>query len=84
MLLKMINFKLYSLVSTVITGVMIGNAIQKYETFYNIVVYLTSQKINLVIFFNFLSVCLINFVNLLVWVFFDQIRTIESKVSIVK
>lgn len=80
-MLKMINFKLYSLISTIITGVTIGNAIQKYETFYNIVVHLTSQKVNLVIFFNFLLVILINFVNLLVWVFFDQIRTIESKVS---
>eukprot|EP00347_Sterkiella_histriomuscorum_P024413 403331202 len=76
---KMINFKLYSLISALITFITISNSIQKYETFYNIVVHLTSQKVNLVIFFNFLSVVLINFINLLVWVFFDQIRTIESK-----
>ena len=66
--------------SIVSTCGMIFNAIQKYETFYNIVVYLTSQKINLLIFFNFLVVTLINVINLLVWIFFEQIRTIESKV----
>ena len=79
---KVINFKVYSFFSLVITVGMVMNAIQKYETFYNIVVYLTSQKINLLIFFNFLMVVLINIVNTLVWIFFDQIRTIESKVSL--
>jgi len=81
--MKMFSFKLYSLVSVVSTAGMIINAIQKYETFYNIVVSLTSQKINLLIFFNFLVVVLINLVNLLVCIFFEQIRTIESKVRLV-
>ena len=76
----MISFKSYSLLSTVTTVGMIMNAIQKHETFFNIVVYLTSQKINLLIFFNFLVVILINLEAFLVWIFFDQIRTIESKV----
>lgn len=76
----MLSFKSYSIVSIVSTVGMIINAIQKNETFFNTVVYLTSSKINLVIFFNFLVVTLINLGNILVWIFFVQIRSIESKV----
>lgn len=77
-----IGFKSYSLISIISTVGMIFNAIQKQETFFHTVVYLTSQKINLLIFFNFILVVLINLGGFLVWVFFDHIRTIESKVSI--
>ena len=47
----MISFQLYTFVSVVSTIGMIINAIQKYETFFNTVVYLTSSKINILVFF---------------------------------
>ena len=64
----MINFKSYSLLSVVFTVGMVAYAVQKHETFFNIVVYLTSQKINLVIFFNFLVVVIFNLEAFLVWI----------------
>jgi len=62
----MFSFKSYSVITVFSTVGMIINAIQKHETFFHIVVYLTSQKINLVIFFNFLLVTLINLGGFLV------------------
>lgn len=77
---NMINFKSYSFVSVILTVGMIINAIQKHDTFFNTIVFLTSSKINLLIFFNFLLISLINLGNILVWIFFTNIRSIESKV----
>ena len=76
----MLGFYFYSFLSMTATVGVIYNAIQKQETFFNTVVFLTSQKINLLIFFNFLVVVLMNLGNFLVWIFFDKIRSIESKV----
>lgn len=78
----MISFKAYSFVSICSTIGMIFHAVQKQETFFNTIVYLTSSKINLLIFFNFLVVSLFNLGNLLVWIFFMEIRSIESKVRV--
>ena len=80
-IIKMLSFKAYSFISIISTIGVIFNAIQKHETFFNTVVYLTSSKINLLVFFNFLVVALFNIGNILVWIFFSQIRSIESKVS---
>jgi hypothetical protein len=44
-------------------------------------VYLTSQKVNLLVFLNFFLVALLQLGNVLAWVFFDTIRTIELKVT---
>lgn len=64
---------------------MIFHAYRKQDgSFFNTVVYLTSQKVNLLIFFNFFIVLLINVANFLIWVFFDEIRVIEYKVSVNK
>ena len=79
----MLTFHSYSVLSVLSTIGMILNAIQKHETFFNIVVYLTSQKLNLLIFFNFIVVFLANLGGILVLVFFDKIRSIESKVNFV-
>jgi hypothetical protein len=70
----MLSFQFYSFFSIVSTVGMIIHAIQKQETFFNTVVYLTSSKINLLIFFNFLVVGLFNLGNFMVWIFFNQIR----------
>ena len=43
------------------------------------VIYLTSSKLNLVLFLNCLAVILTNAANLLVTCFFGQVRTVESK-----
>lgn len=77
----MISFKAYTFLSVGATIATIYNAIAKHDTFFNTVVYLTSQKLNLLIFFNFLIAIIINFGNLVVWIFFNQIRPIESKVT---
>ena len=62
---------------------MVVHAVQKQDgSFFNTVVYLTSQKINLLVFFNFIIIVLVNAASLLIWIFFDQIRSIESKVSL--
>ncbi len=78
--IEMIGSLIYTVCSTAATGGVIYNAIQKQETFFNTVVFLTSQKVNLLIFFNFLVVVFMNIGNFLVWIFFDKIRSIESKV----
>ena len=76
------NFKTYTLLSLAGTFGIIAHAFQKQEgSFFNTVVYLSSQKINLLVFFNFFVVTLINLTNILIWVFFDSIRSIEYKVT---
>jgi hypothetical protein len=76
-----VNFRNYSLFSAVTAFAMIAHAYQKqHGNFFNTVVYLTSQKVNLLVFLNFFLVSLLQIGNILVWVFFDSIRTIEIKV----
>ena len=43
------------------------------------VIYLTSSKLNLVLFLNCLAVILTNAANLLVSIFFGTVRVVESK-----
>ena len=79
------TFRSYSLMSVIAAGAMVLHAVEKQEgSFFNTVVYLTSQKLNLLILFNFFAVVLVNLTSLLIWIFFDQIRPIESKVSRLK
>lgn len=75
------TFRTYSVLSVATTLAMVAHAIDKQEgSFFNTVVYLTSQKVNLLVFFNFFVVTLVNMAGVLVWIFFDHIRAIESKV----
>ena len=75
---SLMNFKTYSLLSLAATFGIIWHAFQKQEgSFFNTVVYLSSQKVNLLVFFNFFVVTLINLTNILIWIFFDSIRSIE-------
>ena len=77
------TFQSYSLLSVVTAFAMIVHAVQKQEgSFFNTVVYLTSQKINLLVFFNFFVVALFNMAGIMIWIFFDSIRSIESKVRL--
>jgi len=46
------------------------------------VIALTTSKLNLVIFLNCLVVLLTNITNLLIYIFFGEIRPTESKVSL--
>ena len=78
----LVNFRNYSIFSAVTAFAMIAHSYQKQDgNFFNTVVYLTSQKVNLLVFLNFFLVTLLQMGNILVWVFFDSIRTIELKVS---
>lgn len=54
-------------------------AVQNEKTFFDVVMRLTSSKLNLVLFLNCFVVVLSNLGNLLVSIFFGQLRTVESK-----
>ena len=70
--MSLISFTSYSLVSVMTAVAMVVHAINKQEgSFFNTVVYLTSQKINLLVFFNFFIVVLVNSTAIMIWIFFD-------------
>jgi hypothetical protein len=49
------------------------------KTVFSTLVNLTSHKLNLLIFFNAIIVVLVQFSNLLIWIFFGDIRIIEQR-----
>jgi len=55
------------------------NAVKTQRTFFDMVIQLTSSKLNLVIFLNCLVVVLTNAANAVIYVFFGSVRTVESK-----
>lgn len=57
-------------------------AITTQKTFFDTVVYLTSSKLNLLIFMNCIVSILFTIVKMLVFVFFGTIRTVEVKVRV--
>ena len=71
----------YSLLSILGTAYLINKAVNEQTSFYDRVVALTSQKLNLVLLLNCVIAVLSNFANIFVYVFFTQIRTLEAKVS---
>jgi len=75
----MISFKTYSFLSVLTTAAVILRTTTLHRNFFDSVVILTHEKINLVIIFNFIVVILMNFGNLMIWMFFNEIRMIESK-----
>ena len=74
-------FRAYSLLSILGTAYLINKAVNEQTSFYDRVVALTSQKLNLVLLLNCVIAVLSNFANIFVYVFFTHIRTLEAKVS---
>jgi hypothetical protein len=73
-------FAAYSVGSTLATIALVENAVSLHGNFFDVVVDLTSSKINLLVFLNFLLCILLNMYNLFVYLFFGTIRETESKV----
>ena len=55
----------------------------EHANFYDRIVVLTSNKLNLVLLLNCVIAVLSNFAAIFVYLFFTQIRTLEAKVSVV-
>ena len=72
-------FGAFSTISIAVPLGIVLKTIQRERTFFDMVIYLTSSKLNLVLFLNCLAVILTNAANLLVTCFFGQVRTVESK-----
>lgn len=72
-------FTIYTALSTFAAAYLVYSACRDHKTVFAILVSLTSYKLNLLIFFNFLVVLLLQFSNLLVLMFFGDIRIIESR-----
>lgn len=77
-------FGAYSVLSIAVPVGIVVNTVQRERTFFDVVMYLTSSKLNLVLLLNCLFIVLTNAANLLVGCFFGQVRTVESKYLIDK
>lgn len=77
-------FRCYSLLSVFGTAFLINKAMNEQQNFYNRVISLTSQKLNLVLLLNCVVAILSNAASIFVYVFFTQIRTLEAKVNFSK
>ena len=69
----------YTIVSVATPAVIVYQAFNQHKTMFSTLVALTSSKLNLLLLFNFLLVLLIQFSNLVIWIFFGEIRIIEQK-----
>jgi hypothetical protein len=76
-----VYFALYTVGSVGTTVSLVANAVSLHGNFFDVVVDLTSSKLNLLIFLNCLLCILLNMYNVFVYVFFGNIREVESKVS---
>ena len=72
-------FGAFSIISIAVPVGIIIKTVQKERNFLDMVMHLTSSKLNLVLFLNCLVVIIANAANLLVWGFFGSVRTVESK-----
>ena len=72
-------FKVYTVASMLIPLYIVQTAVSENKTMFSTLVTLTSYKLNLLIFFNAILVVLVQFSNLLIWIFFGDIRIIEQK-----
>ena len=72
-------FGAYSALSIAIPVGIVVKTVQRERTFFDVVMHLTSSKLNLVLFLNCLAVVLSNAAHLLVYGFFGSVRTVESK-----
>jgi hypothetical protein len=73
-------FGVYSLVSVGLTACLVANEIKSKKFLLEVIIALTTSKVNLVIFLNCLVVLLTHAANLLIYLFFGEIRPNESKV----
>ena len=73
-------FNIYSVASFLVPVYIVVDALAQHKTAFNTLVNLTSFKLNLLIFFNGIMMMLVQFSNLLIWIFFGDIRIIEQKV----
>lgn len=73
------NLPLYSLVSIGVAIGIVANAVKSGQTFFDIVIQITSSKLNLVIFLNCLAVLINGFARLVILIFFGQVRMVEAK-----
>lgn len=69
----------FSVVSVAVPVSIVVKTVQSEATFFDMVLSLTSSKLNLVLLLNCLLVVLTNASNLLICCFFGQVRTVESK-----
>jgi hypothetical protein len=67
-------------VSILSTAYLIHKAVNEQSNFYDRVVVLSSNKLNLMLLLNCVVVILTNAANIFVYVFFSQIRILEGKV----
>ena len=70
---------IYSALSIALTVGIVVNAVKSQRTFFDVVIHLTAPKLNLVIFLNCLVVVLSNAANMMIYMFFGSVRTVESK-----
>ena len=77
-------FGAYSVLSIAVPVGIVIKTVQRERTFFDMVMHLTQSKLNLVLFLNCLLVILTNAANMLVYGFFGQVRTVESKYLIDK
>lgn len=72
-------FGAFSVLSIAFPIGIVLKTVQRERTYFDVVMQLTSSKLNLVLFLNCFVVVLSNMGNLLVHIFFGQLRTVESK-----
>ena len=78
-------FKVYAVVSVLLPIWIVKNTVDTNQgQFFDTVVMLTSNKLNLVLALNGVISILFLIANMLTYVFFGQIRQVESKVSAAK
>ena len=74
----------YTIVSVVTPLWIVATTFNQHKTIFGTLVSLTSFKLNLLLFFNMVVVLLVQFSNLLIMVFFGDIRIIEQKYIVEK
>jgi hypothetical protein len=81
MLIQNFFFRMYSALTFLATYFLLQKCLSEHQIFYDRVVALTSNKLNLVLLINFVIALLSNFSSVFVYFFFNQIRTLERRVS---
>lgn len=75
-------FGVYSVLSIGFTASIVIGEVKTKKCLLEVIIALTTSKVNLVVFLNCLIVLLTNAADLLIYIFFGQIRPTESKVSL--
>jgi hypothetical protein len=75
-------FGVYSVLSIGFTASIVIGEVKTKKFLLEVIIALTTSKVNLVVFLNCLIVLLTNAADLLIYIFFGTIRPTESKVSL--